>query len=557
MKHMGSRRAIAFLRRRAVPLTVLAIILLLVLNVAAAALTEYKTLYVDLTPEGLYTLSDKMVEECAKIDEELTITFCDDPDRLLSDYELRYIYIMALSLAEEFDNIKVETHNLTLNPTALDRFRTTTASSLKTNNVIVSCGDRYRIYNDVSFWLRGDEDGDEDTYWSYNGEYTMATAFFSLAAVGTPVVYFTTGHGESFYVDPEDTANAALPSDPNASAFYDLIIKGGLQVGYLDLSAVDAVPSDCAMVVINAPTSDFKAGDIYSYMSASELEKLDKYLAGKSGAVMLFKDPSYTLPNLEVFAEKWGISYVNDSIVKDNEKALADATALYRDKLISEYTSDETSYSWGVYRDISSIDTAPAVIVEKSGSILPTYPFHKNPVSGVMSSELNYSEFLLSSESARAYAIEDGTTTGVTGQYTLAALTTMTYADGYTGERYYSYFFGGATSHLTTNAYLADPTYANADVMFALIRYMSGINSYADVNLGSTSFNSENVGGKRLQHSLMEATEHTDYSEDSRGIVYPGFTSSSLTMWSILLFIIPVVIVPCVCAVVCIRRKYL
>lgn len=559
MKHSGNQRAAGWFRRFAAPLTVLCILLLLALNIGFALLSEYKQLYVDLTPEGLYTMSEAMETECAKVEEEITVTFCEDPDRLLSRFSTRYIYVMALALSNRFDNIRVETCNITLNPTAVDRFRTTSASSISETNVIVSCGDRYRIYSAESFWL-SDEDAEDGEYWSFNGEYTMATAFFSLASVSRPVAYFTYGHGENYYVSETDTEHAELlsGSSDDQAAFYDLLVKEGLTVNYLDLSAVEKIPDDCALLIINGPSTDLDGGDLYSYYDTPDAEKLDRYISRGNGSVMIFKDPDYTLPNLEEFAEKWGISYVDGSIVKDAVRSLADATgtdaSAYNSKLICDYTSDTSTISYGVYSDLVAIDSSPRVIADRTGSVKLAWKTADINLSGNSSAQCWYSDFLLSSENARTYTIDGNYLSGETAAYPVAALTTRSWSDSYSLEHYYSYVFGAATTTLTSNLYLTNASYANYDILFALVRYISRIDSYADMDLGGSSFNSANVGGKQLQYSALEDTDHTDYvlMRD-----YPAFTQSSLIMWSILILCIPVVVIPAIGIFVCVRRRHL
>ena len=89
---------------------------LLVGNVALAYLGLNRQLYADLTPEGLYTLSDGMVEECSFVDglteldsdgnvKKIEILFCTDPDNLISSPITRIPYFMATALDNKFENI--------------------------------------------------------------------------------------------------------------------------------------------------------------------------------------------------------------------------------------------------------------------------------------------------------------------------------------------------------------------------------------------------------------------------------------------------------------------
>lgn len=559
MKHSGNRRVVGFLRKWSIPLTALAILLLIAMNLGLAALEQTKGAYADMTPEKLYTLSDAMLTECEKLTEEVTVTFCDDPDRLLSGFSTRYVYIMAMQLANKLDNVKVETYNINLNPTALDRFRTTSASSFHSKNVIVSCGDRYRIYTAESFWL-SDSEGESGNYWSFNGEYTMATAFFSVSSLSRPVAYFTYGHGEKLFVHEDDSENAALlpMSDSRYSAFYDLLLKEGLSVGYLNLAEVDAIPEDCALLIINAPSTDFPAGDIYSYYDIPETELLERYIQKGNGAVMIFKDPTVSLPNLAGFAEKWGIGFVDGSIVEDATQSIADAAGTPADRLhnqlIADYNQDQSTISYGVYSELATLDSAPKVVAPYSGSIRLTWRNHDISISGTDVAQGWYSEFLTSSENAKTYTADGHLLSGDEAVYTLSALTTRMWYDSYSLEYYYSYVYASAGTELITNTYLTNNSYANNDVFFALVRYISRVDSYADMNLGSSSFNSENVGGKRLWTCRLDTETHTDYEA---GGEYPGFTSGSLVMWAIIIFVFPLVFVPVIGIVVCTRRRYL
>ncbi len=548
------------LRRWMTPITVAAIVLLLLANLGLAVLLQYKSLYVDLTPENLYTLSDEMIRECDKIESDITITFCDDPDRLLGNFETRYVYILATELANRYDNISVETYNLTLNPTALDRFRTTSASRLQSNYVIVSSEDRYRVYSSGSFWVSDSTSSSGDSYFSFDGEYTMATAFFSLTALNTQVAYFVYGHGESIYVSPDDTENAHLLSlsDENASAFYELLLAEGLKVGYIDLSEASEIPEDCAALIVNGPTEDFKAADPTSYYERSEAELIDRYLSDDNASLFVFKDPDYKLPNLEQFCEKWGIAFGDSSIVKDEVQSLGDAVGtaseLWNTRLLADYNVDEDTYSYGIYKDIASIPSAPAVVVDRTGTVSCAWPRREQMFSGSTESSVAYAEFLLSSKNAKTYTIDGNYLSGEADVYALAALSTRLRIEQESGRNFYSYVFGAATTNLTTNEYLTDFSCANSDVMFALVRTLARVNSYADSALGSTDMNSENIGGKPLIHSEMQSEPFTDYFA---GRDLAAFTSGAFAFWSVIIILVPLAVVPIVGAVVCIRRRFL
>ena len=103
-------------------LSVIFIVLLLLLNLLLTNIGQDKMLILDTTYEGLYTLTPLMKEECAfvdKLDGKVKITFCSDPDTLISSAITRVAYFMALQLENFFENIEVETVNVIYNPTAV------------------------------------------------------------------------------------------------------------------------------------------------------------------------------------------------------------------------------------------------------------------------------------------------------------------------------------------------------------------------------------------------------------------------------------------------------
>ena len=213
-----------------------------------------------MTPEGLYMVSEGMEKECEFIDKlgktdgekTLKITFCTDPDILLDSMVSRVVYFMALSMQNRYDNVEVVEHNIRYNPTAVSMYKTTSRSELRATDVIISYGNKYRVINCESFWTKNSE-----TYYSFNGEYKLASAIASLTAITLPKAYFITDLGTSYY-DPENPDSEM--SLENAT-FADLIADLGMDIELLKLSEVEKIPEDCAMLILNLPTVDIRAED--------------------------------------------------------------------------------------------------------------------------------------------------------------------------------------------------------------------------------------------------------------------------------------------------------
>ena len=516
MNNTRPKRLSARFQKWLTPAVILLAALLLVLSVGLAGLVSARSLWLDLTPEGLYSLSDLMVEECKKIERDITITFCDDPDHLMSNYLSRYVYVMAKELEQRFDNITVKTCNVTLNPTAVDRYRVVSSSSIPSSSVIVSCGDQFRIYTASQFWISGtDSSGNSSGLYSFNGEYKMATAFFSLSAIASPKAYFLVNHGERYYA-PDDEAHAELAAgagqDEDLAAFYHLLLKAGLTVEYLDLTGKDAVPEDCSVLIINRPSTDLGGGDMNSFSDRTEAEILDRYISGGNGSIMIFKDPDASLLNLEQFAEKWGISFIDGATV-GRRLPSGETTDLVR----AVYNTDESTVAYSVYQTLASVDSSPDVVARGSGAVELAWSKSEGDLSGNFMGKRLYADFLYApvKTTADGYgsALYDGDGAIVSDdsrRYAIAAISTRYWSDSYSLEKYYSYVFAAASSDLISRENLENPAYGNADVFFSLVRYLARNDEYADLALGSESFNSENMGGKKLVTSKLSDTAYTD-----------------------------------------------
>lgn len=543
MNNTRPKRLSARFQKWLTPAVIVLAALLVVLSVGLAGLVSSHSLWLDLTPEGLYSLSDLMIAECSKIERDITITFCDDPDHLMSGYMTRYVYVMAKELEQRFDNITVKTCNVTLNPTAVDRYRAVSSSSIPASSVIVSCGDQFRIYTASQFWISGtDSDGNSSGLYSFNGEYKMATAFFSLSAIASPKAYFLINHGERYYA-PDDEAHAELRAgagqDEDLSAFYNLLLKAGLTVDYLDLTGKRTVPDDCAVLIVNRPQTDLGGGDLYSFSDRTEAEVLDRYISEGNGAIMFFKDPDVSLLNLEQFCEKWGISYIDGATVGRKLKT-GETTDLVR----GVYNKDESTVAYSIYKTLASVVSSPDVVARGSGAVKLAWKESEGELSGNFLGKRLYADFLYAPTKdpndphdygSALYAIEGGGIVSDDDQrYAVAAISTRYWSDSYSLEKFYSYVFASASSDIISKENLENPAYGNADVFFSLVRYLARTDEYADLALGSESFNSENMGGKKLVTSKLSAAAYTDSGSRKS---CAAFTRGDLVRISIFVFV--------------------
>lgn len=543
-------------------ITVGVIVVLFAANLALSLIGGGRNWFIDTTPEGLYSLTKAMAEECAFVEELgktdgdkcVKITFCNDPDRLISNFDTRATYYMALDLQKKYSNVEVETINVNTNPTALSKYKRTSLTKINSTDVIVSYGDRYRIVGALNFWTTD--------YFSYNGEYRMATLIKSVTAINQPSAYFLTDHGETYY-DPE---NPESEGSLNTSYFYDLLSDCGLQVKTLAISEVDAIPDDCALLIINNPRKDFVTDpDKYNSLSyVSDLEKLDRYLVNKQGAIVVTKDydEALSLPNLEDFLHEWGFDF-STSQVRDDESSVAGSGGK---NLIAVYETAEDSYANAIYGDYASLATSARTTINNTGYITNSYgeQGYRNE-AGSSETVKRYAPFLKSSGKASSYFYsdlagnyDDSKVLDSTGQFDLAALTVRQTYDSVTAEHTYSYLFCAASADFFSNESLSNAAYANYDIMTALINNISRVDVYASLELGGTSLNSSSYGGKQLVSTKLSTEDSEVFAPDASEVIKVnyGISTTEKVVYTVIVAVVPFIVL-IAGAVVCIRRRFL
>ena len=528
-------------------ISALVLVAAFLLGIGANALVVSRNSYIDATPEGLYTLTDAFLGEVGDIEDEITITFCADPDVLLNNYTTRYVYIMAREIEKAMPNVTVETHNIERNPTAVQQFRTTSSTVISPDHVIVSCAEnkRYRMIKAGAFWST---DSTTNTYFAFNGEYKMATAMLSITAIERPVAYFTVGHGEGCYLTAEGDAEKE-----RHRAFYQLLLDGGIDVKTINLDTAAAIPDDCVLLIMNGPTADYKVSteDIFAVNATPAIEKIDRYL-DKAGSLMVFKDPAASLPDLEEFLAEWGITCYAGESVRDLASAGGTMQDGTNDRFTAVYPDEEKdALGYQLFGDVAGLSTAPAVRLEGFGHLgsswLSDTKYISNDTSAMTSAVLR------APDSAKIFD-ENGHVKNDEGGYALARLTArVSVVENI--QDYYSYVFCAAGTSLTDSTYLDDPALGNYDILFSTVRFISRTDAYASDALGGLNMNTASFGGKRLQTSLLSETPVQKYEKGELIHTYPAMTAAVRIVWTVLIMLLPAA-VAITGIVLCVRRRY-
>lgn len=520
---------------------------LLAANLLLPNVMHRYNLYADMTPEGLYTMTETLEQELSGITQDVEIVFCTDADYLFGNDETRYPYVTCKKLAAANEHITLKHINVVTDPSAADPYRQSPSTEITWDNIIVSSGGRYKILSAASFYTS--EDGEKV---AYNGEYRIATAVLSLTSYKDgPAAYFTVGHGERYYIEGDEG------SDPKLSAFYETLLDAGLRVGKIDLDEVEAVPEDCALLIMCGPTEDYANEDFGNFYAIPPLEKIDRYLENRH-SFMVFRDAGApAMPALNEYLHEWGFA-IDTTTVTAEKGSLADteSSANGGDRLIAVYpTADNAAIGHSMFSSIADLATPPKTIFANASSVRMVW--RDNLTTTAFNVTRCVSSVFFAPTDAKAHD-EEGylVSDNAKGDLWLAAVSSEARLVG--AEYEYSYVFGSGSTAVIENDYLADPAFGNGDVMYSVVRSLSRSDVYASTALGGFDMNTpETYGGKMYEElHLTKGEENEIHYNLVESHVYKGLSNASFTGAILVCGVLPVLTVLVVAVAVLRRRKH-
>ncbi len=489
-------------------ITCAVVLAVLVFNVLVAFFADSGLWYIDMSSErykdresALYTLSDSCREliggqSVSMIDEvnrdraargedaiKLNIIFCADKDHIENDSMMRYVNMTARSLEKEYpDAIDVMYINIEKNPSAVQRFKTTSASTIYKSDIIVEFGSEYLVQNINSFFYT--DDG-ETKPWAYNGEQKLSAMMLSLTRAEFPICAVTTNHGETLF-DDKGTLK------PEYSSFIKIIGGAGYEVVYLDLEK-EEIPKNCRMIITFDPQSDFKAYGNLGVDGKSEIEKLDRYLEDSNAFFYICNRETPKLDALEEYLKEWGIEVSRDAnsggelenfVIRDGVNCTDTGRG---DTVVGSY--GEKGLSGGITADLKKQSYPPMVVFGNSTAVVPSdsyneiyvpadsengteaytyYSYYRNGVARVMFNVFS------TYETASAYV--GGELYEIATEYKSFELMTWTRESRIKQETNYnsidqaSHVFSLSSTDFVKNEVLDSAAYGNADVMLSALR---------------------------------------------------------------------------------------
>ncbi len=450
-------------------LTCVVVAAVIIFNAIFSSLVYKYSLYVDLTKEGVYGLSDEGRILLDQIDAPVNIRFCSPLDTLESDANsgsaMKMITTLVREICAEYPNITYDYIDIISNPTSAAKYKSTTATSIYTTDIIVESGSEFRVFRANAMFVMNES----EVIWAFNGEKKLISAMIQITQAETPIAYFTYTHGETI-----------------SDSMIELFSDAGYELRTIDLTQEEFDPAGRLLVISN-PLYDFEGISEDTKGRKSEIEKIDDFL-DDWGNLMVFRDPdTEEMPELDEFLSEWGIQF-DDSVLKDPSASLD--TEHYA--LVGDYSIDLTQGQTDANgQQIYNPDALGASLVSSMtelGTPPKTVVKYASPVNRLWDSKDGRitSTVLYSSANAEKYV--DGEKVEE-GKYPLLVLSRESrYVDetDATGSEsqvlHYNYVFACGSQYLTSDDYLGKRAYGNSDIIYAMMRTMGKTQVPADLD---------------------------------------------------------------------------
>lgn len=430
----------------AVLLTAAVIAVVVIMNVIFSALATNFKWYIDMTTEGLYSISDSthaLLDPLADRDDvHIRIIFCTDEDELESSYYSKLVHQSALLYASAFDFVSVEYIDVNAHPGEISAFRTTSGSKIRTNSVIITNdtnGD-YRVFTTDSFYTL---DESNEPY-ALNAEYKITTAILGMTG-DNPIAYFTKNHGET----------------TGTSALWQLLEDAGYEVREVDLQLEDIDYERAQLLIINGPQYDFAGYGA----DVDEIKKVDEFL-DSIGSMMVFMDSNARSKNdffaLDELLSEWGITFGN-SVVYDKVNSInVSGTAL-----VSVYETEGDGAT--LTKSMRTLDNVPKSIVTNAMPVISTYETDERTID---QGTRTISNVLLSSPESYTCAFGSDEVESTGSQPLMTFTTELRYIDN---EAHRNFVLACGTTEFVSEKYIGRNTYGNVELLYSAMKTMGKV----------------------------------------------------------------------------------
>ncbi len=450
--------------------TAVFIAVIIALNVIVSVLTtRFPSMNIDLTREGLNSLSEEAMDVAKNVTRDTKIYFIGAEekyreDQLYSNYGLKFSQVSNLAdrMQEANGHISVEYIDPDLNPQFISRYADDNLSSGK---IVVESDLRHKTLdaNDL-FSMRSNSQTGATEYYS-KADGALANALYLVNLENVPVISVATGHGELLTTE-----------DGNLSSFADLLEDNNFEVKTFNLLSED-IPENTQLIFFGVPTTDF---------TSEEIEKLSDFLDDEnmtsSHTLFFVAYPSQdwaNMKNLSSFLEEWGLAAQTNVVLESDANNILSTYSADPRYIFASLNDDQRgNVLTGEYNNLVMPNSVPIERLFTSNSEIATY-------SVVESADTAY---VLTDEMMESGELPEDPDTE---KQTLVAVA-QRYMDNYGNVRAGVVMDGSALSF--TETYVANSTFGNNMFFTDLMKFLTDVNdTRVGLSIKQTQFNTVDI----------------------------------------------------------------
>lgn len=279
----------------ALVITAVVLVATILLNVVVSLMSDkLPGMSIDLTSKGAFQLSETSIKLAQNVKKDLKITFLDDKQSYRSKASIYTYYAQVMAIADEYrkynGKISAEYISIVDNPNFENKYPQETLSA---NNIIVSCGDKYRVLSQYDIF----------SVKSYDGTVSSKA---EEAFDGAILAVTSTESTKLAIVEDNSTEDFTY--------FKNILEQNNYELVSVKLEQED-IPKDAKMLIVFTPEKDF---------SKTAAKKIRTYLENNKeyGKNMLYipSSKTYKTPNLDEVLSDWGIT-VGDGLAYELESS--------------------------------------------------------------------------------------------------------------------------------------------------------------------------------------------------------------------------------------------
>lgn len=283
----------------ALVITAVVLVATILLNVVVSLMSDkLPGMSIDLTSTGAFQLSETSIKLAQNVKKDLKITFLDDKQSYRSKASSNTYYAQVMAIAEEYgkynNNISAEYVSIVDNPNFENKYPQETLSA---DNIIVSCGDKYRILDQYDIF----------NVKSYYSTYSYIASSKAEEAFDGAILSVTSTESTKLAIVEDN-------STEDFTYFKNILEQNNYELVSVKLEQED-IPKDAKMLIVFTPEKDF---------SKAAAKKIRTYLENNKeyGKNMLYipSSKTYKMPNLDEVLSDWGIT-VGDGLAYELESS--------------------------------------------------------------------------------------------------------------------------------------------------------------------------------------------------------------------------------------------